>query len=68
MKDYSPKRQYFLYSFSIHYGVKLKNLTTFKTVAIETLMQHSIYDIIFIISVTRVTVNITRIGNWAPSF
>ena len=42
-KDYSPKRQFFQYSFSIHYGVKFKSLTTCKTVSIETPTQHSIY-------------------------
>ena len=44
-KDYSPKRQFFWYSFSIHYGVKFKYLTTCETVSIETPSQHSIYDI-----------------------
>ena len=43
-KNYSPKRQYFQYSFSIYYGVRFKNLTTCKTVSIETPTQHSIYD------------------------
>ena len=40
-KDYSPKRQFFHYSFSIHYCVKFKKLTTFKTVSRETPTQHS---------------------------
>ena len=37
---------FFEYSFSIHYGVKFKYLTTYKTVAIETPTQHSIYELL----------------------
>ena len=45
-KDCSPKRQFIKYSFLFLNSVKFKNLTTCKTVSIETPTQHSIYDII----------------------
>ena len=43
-KNYDPKRQFLEYSFSIHYGVKFKYLTTCKIVSIEIPTQHFFFE------------------------